>query len=167
MAKALVPEENIMYTFVMPKTGRQITYEFCGETDKGRYLMYSEESRMPVSFSKDWFSFLATKCLLKKEIKKEEPKKIDPYVKQEQERKAGVLAYKERSKQEKERYINVLSKFTEKEKIQARQTLGVDIKKLLEELIAELKRGFFNWNCEKAVICDNLERLFPNKPWAI
>ena len=165
MAKALVPEENILYTFIMPKTGRQITYEFCGETDKGRYLMYSEESRMPVSFSKDWFSFLATKCLLKKEKKKEQPKKIDPYIKQEQERKTIEKAREECGKQEKERYINVLSKFTEKEKIQARQILGIDIKKLFDELSAELKRGFFSFTYEKAIVCDNLQKLYPDKMW--
>lgn len=161
MGKQLVPEENFLYTFVMPKTGLHNIYEFHGESDRGRYVMYNVEKGCVVNFSKAWFSFLATKCLLKKEKKKdvvqEQASRIEieqierlKREKEEQENRA------ERDKQD----IRCLRSFTENEKTRARELLGVSI----EDFIEKLAEG---WDAEKALLMDNICKLFPDKPWAI
>ncbi len=68
--KQLVPEEDMIYTFAMPKNGLKKRYEFIGETDKGRYMMRNIDEQCNVDFSKQWFSFLASRCLLHKELSK-------------------------------------------------------------------------------------------------
>lgn len=66
--KQLVPEQDVLYTFVMPKSGDKKRYEFIGETDKGRYMMRNIDEQCNVDFSQKWFAFLASRCLLHKEV---------------------------------------------------------------------------------------------------
>ena len=163
MGKQLVPEENYLYTFVMPKTGAHNTYEFHGESDRGRYVMYNVEKGCVVNFSKAWFSFLATKCLLKKEKKKAVEQKQPMLTRIEREQAERVKKEKEeqmrRDESEKTDLI-CLRSFTENEKAKVRALLGVSI----EDFIEKLGEG---WNEEKAIIMDNICKLFPDKPWAI
>ena len=89
--KQLVPEENILYTYVMPKSGDKKRYEFIGETDKGRYMMRNVDEQCNVDFSQKWFSFLASRCLLHKEtsrkkVDEENYKKIQKQLMQKEEK---------------------------------------------------------------------------------
>ena len=161
MGRQLVPEENYLYTFVMPKTGAHNTYEFHGESDRGRYVMYNVEKGCVVNFSKAWFSFLATKCLLKKEKKKDVEQEKPSRIEIEQTERL------EREKEEQVRRIEndaqdlkCLRSFTEREKTIVREILGVNI----EDFIEKLAEG---WDVEKALMMENISKLFPDKPWAI
>lgn len=88
--KQLLPEKDVLYTFVMPKSGDQKRYEFIGETDKGRYMMRNVDEYCNVDFSQKWFAFLASRCLLHKEPT---PKKI-------KEENNKILEERKRKKEE-------------------------------------------------------------------
>lgn len=164
MGRQLVPEENYLYTFVMPKTGAHNTYEFHGESDRGRYVMYNVEKGCVVNFSKAWFSFLATKCLLKKEKKK------DVAQEKTQTKVVDVLGEKLKEKEEirnkaiEKKNIDCLRSFTEREKTKAREIFGVNI----EDFIDKYSKPKDEDNAyEIANMFINICKLFPDKPWAI
>lgn len=137
--RQLVPEQGILYTFVMPKTGDKKRYEFIGETDKGRYMMRNVDEFCNVDFSQKWFAFLASRCLLHKEksptkIKQDDlQKRIDEMKKQEEE-KANKEQEEYEKIREQRRLFLLNAKGKTKEALEKRlRFIGYEIKDALRE----------------------------------
>ncbi len=119
--KQLVPEQGVLYTFVMPKTGDKKRYEFIGETDKGRYMMRNVDEYCNVDFSQKWFAFLASRCLLHKEksptkIKQDDlQKSIDEMKKREEEEENKKQEESDKMYEKILEFVKTANKETQKE----------------------------------------------------
>lgn len=137
--KQLVPEENVLYTFVMPKTGSKKKYEFIGETDKGRYMMRNIDEQCNVDFSKKWFSFLASRCLLHKEksptkIKQESlERRLEKALKVEEEKAVKEQQDYEKAREERRTFL-LTATGNIKESLEKRlRFIGYEIEDALKE----------------------------------
>lgn len=164
--KQLVPEQDVLYTFVMPKSGDKKRYEFIGETDKGRYMMRNIDEQCNVDFSQKWFAFLASRCLLHKEksptkIKQDNlNKRVEKALKIEEERVNKETQEYEKTIEQRRLFL-LNAKGKTKEALEKRlRFIGYEIKDALREY--ENPTSFMSALKIEEILIDEMEK---SKQW--
>ena len=167
MGRRAEPKKDIEYIFRF-KHGNNVkktTLIFEGINEKGRLEFFNKEAGTYTSMPPERFSYIHRFNLVSEQVVVKKLSKQPVLDKYERQRLDDIeKEKKEREEAQKfnEQNLKCLKSFTEQEKTQLRKFLGFSVDELIE-----MYKNNSTWGLKEAQIMLNVNKLFPNKPWAV